>query len=308
MVKIVVIGSVLLDLAVYTPAFADDGVTMTGERIQIGAGGKGYNQAVAIQKAGAEMRMVAKLGKDLFSRILFEHYEKIGICTDYMVQDADVETGSAVIEINTNTAQNRIILLKGGNTTLTAQDVQRAEDEIRDADAVVTQLETSLEAVREAKRLARKYGKKFILNPAPFGQIDPDTFRDVDYLTPNQSEAEYFTGIKVEAMEDAASAADVLLKMGAKNVIITMGDQGSFYTDGHTQRIVPVVSPAPAVDTTGAGDAYTGALSVALAEGKEITEALNFAACAAGIKVSRRGASAAMAERNEIDALYKERF
>lgn len=303
MEKLVVVGSVLLDLAAYTPAFAEDGVTMIGERLRVSPGGKGYNQAAAAKLAGADVTMVAKLGRDLFSDILFAHYEETGFCTRYMTRDPALETGSAIIEINSVSAENRIILFKGANDALSAEDVRCAEPAFRDCRVVLTQLETGLSAVEETKRLAQKYGKPIVINTAPFRSIPDDLLNGVDYITPNETEAEYFSGVKVTDAKSAACAAQILLKKGVRNVVITLGSRGSYYTDGQMSCEIPAVRAGVAVDTTGAGDSFCAGFCVALAEGKNVLEALRFASCAAGLKVTRRGSSVAMPKREEIDAL-----
>lgn len=304
MEKIVVVGSVILDIAAYTPAFSEDGLTRIGEKLKISPGGKGFNQAAAAKLAGAEVSMVAKLGNDLFSDYLFRHYEKIGFNTRYMVKDPEQETGSAIIEINTKTAENRIILLKGANDALTAEDVRRAEKAFEECRLVLTQLETGMEAVVETKRLAKKYGKALVINTAPYRPIPDGLFNEVDYITPNETEASYYSGIEVKDMKSARSAAKELLKMGARNIIITLGGQGSYYTDGEVEYEIPAIRAGDAVDTTGAGDAYNAGLCVALSEGRNIKDALLFASCTAGLKVTRRGSSVAMPAREKINNLF----
>lgn len=304
MEKLVVVGSILIDFAAYTPAFAEDGVTMIGESLKVSPGGKGYNQAAAAKLAGADVTMVGKLGADFFSDYLFAHYEKIGFRTNHLIRDPKEETGSAVIEINTQSGENRIILLKGANDSLCAEDVLAAEEAFAESKLVLTQLETGISAIQQTKALAQKYKKPLVINTAPFRPVPEDLLADVDYVTPNETEAEYFTGIRVTDLDTARQAARVLLDKGVKNVIITLGGNGSYYTDGVTEYKVPAVKAGTVVDTTGAGDSFNAGFCVALAEGKSVLEALRFAACAAGLKVTRKGSSIAMPRREEIDRLY----
>lgn len=301
--KIVVVGSFITDVAAYTPSFPRDGETVTGSSVKLGPGGKSSNAATSARRAGAEVTMVTKVGRDTFAAVLHEHYQREGMTTDYVFESETAPTGSAIIEINEQTGQNRIIVIFGANAELTAAEVERAEEEIRNCDVVLTQLETSDEAVLETKRLALKHHKPIILNPAPARKIPDGLFDGLDYITPNETEAEAFSGIPVHTSEDALKAGQVLLQKGVKNVIITLGKKGAALIRKDGFQIIPTTDLKP-VDTTGAGDSFNGAFAVALAEGKTQEEALKFANCAASISITRRGSAPSMATRKEIDELY----
>ena len=182
-----------------------------------------------------------------------------------------------------------------------------AEADFVDCDVVLTQLETGDEPIYAAAKLAKKYNKPFILNPAPYRPLSDDLLAMVDYITPNETEAGYLTGIEINSIEDAKAAAKKLLALGVKNVIITLGVNGEYYTDGYREIHVPGIK-VNAVETTGAGDAFNGGFATALGEGMDIEKALKFANCTAAISVTRLGAAESMPARDEIDAFMKEKY
>ncbi|HHW25326.1 MAG TPA: ribokinase [Bacillota bacterium] len=301
--KVVVAGSFIVDVVGFAPRFPKDGETVIGSTVKFGPGGKGSNQATAASRAGAEAIMITKIGVDVLSNIAIEHYNAEGMSQKYVYRTDKAPTGTAFIEVSETTGENRIIVVKGANELLSAVEVAAAEEEIATCDAVLAQLESSDEAIVELFRLAMRHGKRIILNPAPARQVPEGLFEVVDYLTPNETEAEYFSGVPVKNPEDAGLAAEKLLGLGVKNVIITLGKHGAFYSDGNNKLLVPTTD-LKAVDTTGAGDAFCGALAVALSEGMDILRAIRFANCAASISVTRAGTSQAMPYRHEINELY----
>ncbi|MBQ3847238.1 MAG: ribokinase, partial [Clostridia bacterium] len=300
MVKIIVVGSFIIDLAISTPKYPRDGETVIGNSLKIGPGGKGSNQATAARKAGAEVVMVTKIGRDFLSGIARDHYSSLGMTQKYVYEDPEHSTGAASIEVHAGTGENRIIIMKGANDYITEEDVMKAEDEFKDCDAVLLQLETSFIATKTAVKLAKKYGKKVILNTAPLQPIDESIFADCDFITPNETEAEFFSGVTVTDIDSARKAADVLLKKGAKNVIITLGKKGVYVKTDELDMIVPPYK-VKRVDTTGAGDAFNGGFTVGLAEGMDVLSAIKFANALASISVSRFGTSPAMPTREEIE-------
>lgn len=198
---------------------------MAGASLQFGPGGKGSNQATAARRAGAEVIMITKIGTDFMSEIARTHYKNENMTQKYVYTQEGGETGTALIEINSETAENRIIVLKGANDALTKEEIDLAEAEFQTCDVLLTQLEASEISVTESVRLARRYGKTVVLNPAPAGEIDEALFRDIDYFTPNETEAEFYTGIRVADEQTAEQAADRLLEKGVKNVVITLEKQ-----------------------------------------------------------------------------------
>lgn len=307
MAKIVGPGSVLVDISAYAPHLPVDGETSLGETLRFGIGGKGNNQMTAAHRLGAETKIIAKRGDDFLGEMIRKIYDEEKISDDYVTVIHGGESGSALIEVDTGSAQNRIIIVKGVCADVTREEVAAAEKDFADCDVAITQLETSMEAVEECKRLAQKYGKPFILNPAPFQPLEESIFDGIDYVTPNETETEFFTGIPVKTPEDAKLAAEKLLQLGAKNVIVTLGSQGSLFYNG-TDCIFTKSLKVNAVDTTGAGDAFNGGFAVAIAEKMPIETALKFATCTAAISVTRLGSHPSMPTREEVNALMKQEY
>ncbi len=305
--KIIGPGSLNVDVTGYAPRLPVAGETLKGRTIQFSPGGKGNNQMTAAHRAGAEVLILGCRGNDTLGQIMAAHYAAEGMSEAYVVVDPAVETASALIEIDETDGQNRILIMLAANERVDRARVYAAEADFADADVVLTQFETTTDTVRAAKELAIKYQKPFILNPAPYVEVPAELFCGVDYVTPNETEAEAFTGVKVESIEDCRVATAKFLEMGVKNVIITLGVRGVFYTDGVREVTVPALR-VKAVNTTGAGDAFNGALAVALGEGLDIETALKFATCTSAISVTREGAAASMPTREEIEALLGEAF
>lgn len=307
MAKIIGPGSLNVDITGFAPRLPVPGETVPGRTIRLGPGGKGNNQMTAAHRAGAEVKIIACRGKDTLGSILASHFAKEGMSEEYIRIDDTIETGSALIEVDDTDAQNRIMVIAAANGLVNAQSVEAAEKEFPDCGAVLTQFETTSEAVLAAKELALKYGKPFILNPAPCIPMPDRLYKGIDYITPNETEAGMLTGISVEKPEDCRAAAEKLLSMGVRRVIITLGSRGVYYYDGETELRLGALK-VKAVDTTGAGDAFNGGFATAIAEGMNIEDALKFATCTAAISVTRPGASTAMPYREEIDALVRKEY
>ncbi len=302
--KVVVVGSFIIDLAAYTPRFPVDGETVPGLSLKVGPGGKGSNQATAAKRAGGDVIMITKLGDDDFSRIARSHYTREEMTQKYVYEEKGGETGSAVIEIHEASAQNRIIVVKGANDNLTPAEIDAAEADIADCDIILFQLEANYDAIARAMELARKHGKPIVMNPAPAQDVPEGFFDGVYLFTPNETEAEYYSGIKVVDEESAYAAGKKLIEMyGVEYVLITLGKRGAALIGKDTTVTVPTTDLKP-VDTTGAGDAFNGAMCVALGEGRDMIDAIKFANCVASIAVTRKGSSPAMPYRDEVDALY----
>ena len=292
MKKIVVTGSLVVDVAGYCSRFPMTGETVVGKALKLGAGGKGNNQATAAFRLGAKVVMIAKMGKDPLSQVIDEHYRREGMDMSYITASDSLETGAAMIEVDDG-GSNRIIIVKSANEELSAADVIRAEGEFAGCDLVLTQLETGLESVIETKRLAQKYKKPFILNPAPYRSAPDELLDGIDFFTPNETEAELFTGLPLKTEDDARVCAEKLLGRNIRNVIITMGSQGAYYHDGKKGEMIETTDLKP-VDTTGAGDAFSGGLAMALANGLPPKTAIRFANCVASISVTRYGSAPSM--------------
>ena len=307
MAKIIGPGSLIVDVTGFAPHLPVAGETTKGSTLRFGPGGKGSNQLTAAHRAGSQVKIISRRGDDVLGQILKKHYAAEGMSEEYIVIDPEGETGSALIEIDESDAQNRIIVIFAANELVVRENVLAAERDFADCDAVLTQFETTLEAVLATKELAKKYGKPFILNPAPYVDVPRTVFDGVDYVTPNETEAEQFTGVRVDTVEDCRRAAQKFFEMGVKNVIITLGVRGVYFTDGKRELTVPAVK-VKAVETTGAGDAFNGGLATAIAEGMPIETALKFATCTSAISVTRLGSSPSMPYRHEILALLEKEF
>lgn len=288
--RIVVVGSFNADLMAYTERLPRPGETVAGHRFALGAGGKGTNQAVAAARLGAQVAFVGRVGNDVFAQSALELWQREGIDASHVVQDPEVSTGVAPVLVD-DSGENSIVVVLGANLAITAADVDAAADLIAAADVVLTQLEISEEATHRALEIARAAGVVTLLNPAPATKVARTTLELADWLTPNETELETLR-------EDLV--AELPLRAGQK-LVITQGSAGaSLVADG--ERLEVAAPRVDAVDTTGAGDAFNGALAVALAEGAGAAEALRFANAAAALSVTRRGTSASMATRAEVDA------
>ena len=297
--KIVGVGSLIVDIAAFTDHFPVAGETTLGKTLRFGPGGKGNNQMTAAHRAGTEAVIIGRVGKDRLGDLMLAHYRSEGMTAKYIKVSETSETGSALIEVETGSGQNRIIIVKGACAEITAADVREAESEFASCDLVVTQLETGIESIMECKRLAEKHHKPFLLNPAPFQDVPPELFAGTDWVTPNETEVEFFTGIPVRDRASAVAAADELLRRGVKHAVITLGKNGVFYSDGSREILLPCVK-VDTVDTTGAGDAFNGAFAAALTEKTEIGTALKFANCAGALSTTKHGTAPAMPGRAEI--------
>lgn len=307
MKKIVVLGSANVDISARTPRFPQDGESVTGSAAIIGMGGKGTNQATAAARLGAQVVMLARLGNDFFASVPEKHYREEHIDTRYIKTDSEAGTGCALIEVHEGTGENRITVIPGANHRISDEDILAAEDEIATADMLLTQMETNPSSIALFLRLAKKHGKRVVLNPAPAMPIPEEWYPMIDTITPNETEACSYTGVDVSSEDAARMAADVFHEKGVARVVITCGSRGVFladYTGEKTLYTTVTTNRVRAVDTTGAGDAFNGAFCVALAEGRTMADACRFACCAATISVTRPGAAPSMATREETDAVY----
>lgn len=303
MKNIVVIGSSNTDMVVKTSHLPAGGETVLGGDFFMNAGGKGANQAVAAARYGNRVVFVAKTGDDLFGRQVRKSMAEDGIVTDYVFVDKEHPSGVALITIDKD-AENCIVVAGGANMYLSPADIDIAAEEILKADVVLMQLESPIETVAYAARMAAKAGIPVILNPAPAPAeaLSEALLKDLFLITPNRSEASRISGIEVTDMESAHRAAKAIHEMGPKNVIITLGSDGSLVYDGSMFMRVEALK-VEAVDTTAAGDTYNGVLASVIAEGKSLIEAVREANIAGAISVTRMGAQPAAPTREEIAAM-----
>lgn len=300
--KILVFGSFVTDLNARAPHFPAEGETVMGSMFKSGPGGKGSNQAVAAKRAGGNVSFVTRLGEDVFGQAALDFYRSEGIDTSSVIVDKDSYTGAALITVNETTGQNEIVVILGACDRFTSNEIEELNTAISNSDLVLCQLETNLDATLEVLNKAHIAGKTTILNPAPARVLPEEVFQNLDYITPNETEAEILTGIKVTDSESASKAADVLMNRGVKNVVITLGSNG-YYAKNSSEVITGKPIKVNVVDTTGAGDAFNGGFAAALAENMNLHEALRFANITGGLSVEKIGTAPAMPYRNEIDKL-----
>lgn len=309
MTKIVVVGSFNMDLVVRLPVIPKPGETLLGGVFATYPGGKGSNQAVAAARTGGAVTMIGRVGADAFGEQLRAMAAAEGIDTRFVGSDPQAATGVALIEVDAQ-GQNSIAVASGANFTLTAADVTAAFAAIEPFDVLVMPLETPLETIVAAAELAQQAGALTVLNPAPAQHLSAELLHNIDLLIPNEHEAAFMTGIAIHAPEDARQAAGHLLGCGPAGVIVTLGSRGALI--GKLIEGAPVYTQVPAfqvqpVDTTAAGDAFVGALAVALGEGRDLAEATRFASAAAAISVTRVGAQPSLPTRAEVDAFLRAR-
>ena len=303
--RITIMGIFVADLAFRTPRLPVWGETVLGSDFRIGPGGKGSNQAVAAARLGAQVTFISKVGRDAFGDLARRTYAEEGVATEFLYASNDVATGAASIVVHESKGENAIVVVPGACDQLTTAEIDRARDRIAASAVFLTQLEQPLALAEHALKLARSLGVTTILNPAPATMLPDSIYRLCDYLTPNESEASLLTGLPVKNRSQAEQAAEALLGKGARNAIITLGEQGALVKNQNGTVHVPAFQAGPVVETTGAGDAFAGGFAVALAEGKEIVEATRFACVAACISVTRPGTAPSMPRRHEVDEHLK---
>ncbi|MBC8570792.1 ribokinase [Zongyangia hominis] len=301
--KIVVFGSYVTDLTGWAGHLPVPGETVIGSSFKMGPGGKGSNQAVAAHRAGADMKIITKVGDDVFGREAIDFYMKEGMDTDMVFIDKEKETGSALIMVDEITGQNSILVTSGACGNITDSDIEKARPYIEQAEILLLQFEINLDALYKIIDIAHAAGVRVVLNPAPAMEIDESILCKVDVVTPNEVEAAILTGIKeVVDMESATRAARVFFQKGVGAVVITMGKAGVFVMQGEEARFVKSRS-VKAVDTTGAGDAFNGGFVTALSEEKDIFAAVEFGNVVGALSVTKKGTAPSMPRREEIDRM-----
>ncbi|MBP5322041.1 MAG: ribokinase [Kiritimatiellae bacterium] len=295
--QIVVLGSTNTDMVIKSARIPAPGETILGGRFYMNPGGKGANQAVAAARLGGDVVFIAKVGDDLFGRASEALFKKEGMKPSLFIDPANA-SGTALIMVD-DQGENCISVALGANGTLSPADIAGERATIEGASALLMQLETPIETVLTAAQWASAKGVPVILNPAPACALPDALFPCLSLITPNESEAELLTGIRVTDDASARAASAALRAKGCAKVIITLGARGAFVDDGVTAVTVPAC-PVKAVDATAAGDVFSGALTVAVTEGKSLAEAVAFASKAAAISVTRMGAQPSIPYRSEI--------
>ncbi|MGV1916926.1 ribokinase [Rhizobium sp. 22-785-1] len=297
-----ILGIFVADTAYLAPRMPAVGETITGSGFAVGPGGKGSNQAVAAARAGAQVSFISKIGRDTFGDLALKTYEEAGVTAKLTVMD-DQPTGAAFIYVNDSTGDNAIIVYAGAAGTIGVGDVEAARDTIAQSNVFVTQLEQPVEAARHALEIARNASVTTIFNPAPAEAFPEDVYRLCDFIIPNETEAAALVGFPIDTLDDAKRAGEIFLSRGVGAAIITLGARGVlFHAPGQSVH-VPAVSCGPAIDTTGAGDAFVGGFAASLSRGAEPLWAVRLGCATAGIAVTRRGTAPAMPMLAEIEAV-----
>jgi ribokinase len=304
--KIVVVGSLNMDLVVRMPQIPRPGETLLGGVFKTFPGGKGANQAVAAARLGAHVTMIGCVGDDAFGQEMRDTLVAEGIDATYVLIHPESATGVALIQVDAN-GQNSIAVASGANFEMTSSDAESAMRSIGNFDVLVMPLETPLETIYTAARIASQRGTKVLLNPAPAQLLKQDLLEFVDVLLPNEYEAALMTGSpSLQSVADVRNAAQKLLLLKVKNLIVTMGNRGAMLFEGKTESQISAC-PVQAVDSTAAGDCFAGALAVGLCEGKSLLSAAEFASAAAAISVTRDGAQPSLPHREEVLQFMNER-
>jgi ribokinase len=301
---VVILGVFVADTAYRAARAPRMGETILGSDFKLGPGGKGSNQAVAAARLGADVTFITRLGRDPFADMARATWKEAGV-KSAVVETPESYTGAAYIFVEETTGNNAIIVCPGAASLISAADIDANANLISSSGVFVTQLEQPIEAALHALEIARAAGVTTILNPAPAARLPEQIFGLADYLTPNETETEELTGIKVETVEDARSAADRLLAMGVGAVIVTLGEKGALLHSSGQSEHIPAFLAGPVVETTGAGDAFNGGLAAALARGASPPEAVRFACAVAGISVTKPGTAPSMPTLAEVEALLR---
>ncbi len=301
-VGVSILGIFVADTAYLARRMPVVGETITGSGFSVGPGGKGSNQAVAAARAGSPVSFISKLGRDTFGEMALRTYVEAGV-TPKIGQMDDLPTGAAFIYVNDQNGENAIIVYPGAAGSISIDDVEAARETIEGSRVFVTQLEQPVAAAQRALEIAHAAGVTTVFNPAPAEPFPDAIYPLCDYLVPNETEAAAIVGFALSSGDDVRRAGDAILKKGAKTALITLGERGVLYHNHDQSVLVPAIASGPVIDTTGAGDAFVGGFSAALARGLAPVEAVRFGCATAGIAVSRRGTAPAMPTLAEIEAL-----
>jgi ribokinase len=299
---IVILGVFVADTAYRAARQPRVGETLFGTSFKLGPGGKGSNQAVAAGKLGGDVTFLTRLGRDPFAEMAVATWKAVGV-KPAVIETPESYTGAAYIFVEEATGDNAIIVSPGAASLISAADVDAHAHLIRAAGVFVTQLEQPVEAAMRGLEIAREAGATTILNPAPVAALPPEIFALCDHVTPNETEAEGLTGIAVASVDDARRAADRIIAMGARNVVVTLGEKGALLHGGGVSEHVPAFRAGQVVETTGAGDAFNGGMAYALALGRTPIEAVRFGSAVAGISVTRAGTAPSMPDLAEVETL-----
>lgn len=304
--RITVVGSYAAGLTLKVKRLPTSGETVLGSGYRVDYGGKGSNQAVGCARLGAQVALVARIGQDAFGQMALQLYREEGIDTTFLLQMADCPTGVGFILVEGGSGNNCIALDPGANEHLSAADVGKCDFFLKNSAVVLTQLETPVAAAEAALASARAHGAITILNPAPVRPLPDSILRLADILTPNQTEAKVLTKRSPDAAAEPETVARELIRMGVKQVVMTLGEKGALIVTASSSKHVPAI-PVDAVDTTGAGDAFNAGLVTALASGDSLDSAVDFAVVIGGMAVTKEGVIPSLPRIEEVVQFYQER-
>jgi ribokinase len=300
MKRIIVIGSSNTDMVIKTEKLPAPGETILGGKFLMNPGGKGANQAVAASRLGGKVTFISKRGNDLFGNQAVGLLMREGVDTQYIVKDLVLPSGVALITVD-STGENSIVVAPGSNGNLLKEDVPSVIFDTGKFEILLLQLEIPIDTVEYSAVSASEHGIKVILNPAPARELSDNLLKHTWLITPNETEAEAITGLRITDITSVERAAELIQERGVKNVIITLGEAGAYIKSENYTGLIPGIKVKP-VDTTAAGDVFNGALAVAISEGSDLKDAVVFANKAASISVTRMGAQASAPYRNEINS------
>ena len=303
--SVLVVGSFIVDCVATCKRAPEAGETVVGDSYNTYLGGKGANQAFAAIRMGSKTTMVGCVGNDGFGKQFFETLEAEGFDSSVVKVSQNNSTGVSLVTVE-HSGQNRICMTPGANLDYYVEDLDKLEDLIKESDIIVTQLEMRYDIAAHLAKLAKKHGKKFILNPAPAREIDDEVISSCYIMTPNETELGIIINRKIETMDEYIEGAKVLLEKGCQNVIVTLGTVGSLLVNKDGHKLVPAFK-VKAVDTVGAGDSFTGSLSAMLDQGREMLDAMQIATAVAALEVQRKGAIPAMPYREEVFKFLEEK-
>ncbi len=301
--NIVALGGMNMALIGTATRLPQPGETLRGERFYTAPGGKGATQAVAAARLGANVKMVGRVGKDMFGPRLLDALKKDGIDVTGVAEDPDHPSGVGMIVLNAE-RQNHVLAIYGANLRCNEDQLAAVEAALDGADVLLLQMELPFPLSIAAARAAKARGVTTMLDPAPASDIPSEAFQHLDIITPNQTEAEYHTGSAVDDVRSARDAAEALLEKGVGTAIVKLAEQGVYWASREASGYVPAYE-VEVVDTISAGDAFSGALAVALGEGRSMEEAVRYGATAGALAVTKRGVQTAMPTRAEVDGLYQ---
>lgn len=299
MKKILIIGSLNMDIVLETPRIPKCGETISGKNITQVPGGKGANQAYAIGKLGGKVEMIGAVGDDDFGHRLKENLENVGVNIVGVETFSGEPTGQAYIAVDEE-GENSIILIAGTNGMVTKEIIKKNLKKMQESDIIIMQLEIPFEVVEYVKDLAKELGKTVIVDPAPAIPNLPDSFwRGIDYIKPNETELQILTGKEMNTLDELKEGAEILLKKGVKNVVVTLGGEGCLFVSEEKEEFFPA-NKVKVVDTTAAGDSFTAGMALALSQGKTCEEAIAFGQRVSAIVVSRKGAQTSIPAMEEL--------